>query len=370
MNCIHFGKCGACDLYQLTYIDALSLKEKRLKELLEPFYKDKIEIFSSPKSNHRARGEFRVWHKDKKAFYALTNLTKDGIEIIKECSKLLEPIQRVWTPLLEEINKDELLKEKLFSIEFLSGLSGEVLITLIYHKRLDDSWKEAAKELEESLGSFIIGRAKKQKEIISRDYIKEKIEIDKEYFYRYFEGGFTQPNPYINQKMIKWAKDIVKEIKERDDFLELYCGLGNFTIPLSFEFKKVLATEVSKTSIKNAKINKELNGAFNIEFVRLNAAETYEALNRKREFNRLRSVNLDEFNFSTILVDPPRAGLDSSSLELVKQIDNIIYISCNPLSLKEDLKELTKTHKIKRVAMFDQFPYTHHIESGVYLERI
>ena len=95
-----------------------------------------------------------------------------------------------------------------------------------------------------------------------------------------------------------------------------------------------------------------------------------EALNKKREFRRLKDIDLDSYNFSTVLVDPPRAGLDSATIELISNIDNIIYISCNPDTLARDLEILTKTHKIESSAIFDQFPHTPHIESGVFLVKI
>ena len=88
-----------------------------------------------------------------------------------------------------------------------------------------------------------------------------------------------------------------------------------------------------------------------------------------REFRRLKGVNLDDYQFSTIFVDPPRAGLDQETLELVQQFDNILYISCNPETLADNMETLHQTHQIKRFALFDQFPYTHHIELGVLLQR-
>ncbi len=68
-------------------------------------------------------------------------------------------------------------------------------------------------------------------------------------------------------------------------------------------------------------------------------------------------------------VDPPRAGLDPQTLELAQSFDSIVYISCNPQTLHDNLRTLIKTHRLVRFAAFDQFPYTHHLESGVYLER-
>jgi tRNA (uracil-5-)-methyltransferase len=74
-------------------------------------------------------------------------------------------------------------------------------------------------------------------------------------------------------------------------------------------------------------------------------------------------------HLNTVLVDPPRAGLDSATVQLVSRFNDIIYISCNPQTLAENLQQLCKTHDIVRLAVFDQFPYTHHIESGVWLQK-
>jgi tRNA (uracil-5-)-methyltransferase len=369
VNCKHFGECGSCDLYNLSYQDALNSKLKSLKALLDDFYKLDIEVFKSPQDAHRARAEFKIWHIDNKINYAMSNLQKDGITILNECPKVIKPIKNIYQKLLDELNSIDILKDKLFAIEFLASLDNEVLVTLIYHKKLDNSWIKEAKKLENKFNIFVIGRARKQKIVLTQEYITQSFIIkDKKYIYRYFEGSFTQPNPYINKNMIEWVIDNIKD--NRGDFLEAYCGLGNFTLPISRYFDKVLATEVSKTSIKSAKINCKINDINNIVFARLNAKETAEALRKERVFNRLKDINLDDYNFSTILVDPPRAGLDSDTLELAKSFEHIVYISCNPKTLARDLKELCKTHRVLNLALFDQFPYTHHIESGVYLKRI
>jgi tRNA (uracil-5-)-methyltransferase len=174
--------------------------------------------------------------------------------------------------------------------------------------------------------------------------------------------------------MISWVieKILIEQIDKNSDLLELYCGNGNFTIPLSRYFKNVLATEISKASIKSAKQNLELNKINNIKFARLSDDEFTEAFEKTRVFNRLKddNINLDDYEFSTIFVDPPRSGLSPNSTQLAQKFDNIIYISCNPITLKRDLEILTKTHKILNFAFFDQFPYTNHIESGVILNKI
>ena len=74
-------------------------------------------------------------------------------------------------------------------------------------------------------------------------------------------------------------------------------------------------------------------------------------------------------NLNTVLVDPPRAGLDSDTVQLVSQFKDIIYISCNPETLQANVAALSATHEIQHFALFDQFPYTHHMEAGVVLVR-
>jgi tRNA (uracil-5-)-methyltransferase len=103
--------------------------------------------------------------------------------------------------------------------------------------------------------------------------------------------------------------------------------------------------------------------------VRLSSEEITQALNGDRPFRRLKDVALDAFNFSTVFVDPPRAGLDQGTEALSARFDRILYISCNPLSLIKNLSELTKTHSIEKVAAFDQFPWTDHLETGIFLKR-
>jgi len=369
LDCKYFGKCGSCTIYNIEYKDELLDKKNRVLSLLSPFGVTDLEVFSDVNSHYRARAEFRIWHNGDKASYAMGNITKNGVISIDECPKVIKSIEKRMTPLIEQINLSPLLKNRLFSVEFLATTTDECLITLIYHKKLDDTWQIQAKELEKEINSYIIGRSRKQKVILTQEFVTQKLDIDNQtYLYKYYENGFTQPNPAINVKMIEWAIKQIKDI-DKKDFLESYCGLGNFTIPLSKYFNKVLATEISKSSIKSAKENCLLNGVENIEFVRLSSEEMTQALNKARKFRRLEGIDLDSYDFSTVLVDPPRAGLDSDTIELISSIQNIIYISCNPQTLARDLKELTKTHTIKNSAIFDQFPHTHHIESGVLLQK-
>ena len=214
----------------------------------------------------------------------------------------------------------------------------------------------------------MIGRSRKQKLTLERDYVLEKLQVDnQDYQYQQVEGGFTQPNAGINQQMLAWSLD--KTRGGGGDLLELYCGNGNFTCVLAQNFNRVLATEISKISVKSATTNLHSNAIDNVTIVRMSSEDFCQALEGVRPFRRLQDIDLQRYRFSTIFLDPPRAGLDNLTLRLAMKFDNILYISCNPLTLKENLKVFGSSHQIEHFAVFDQFPYTHHLECGVLLKR-
>jgi tRNA (uracil-5-)-methyltransferase len=279
-------------------------------------------------------------------------------------------IDDLMPKLMAEIIKIPCLRQRLFQIDFLSTLSGEMLVTLIYRRSIKDDpiWIESANQLKESLPiTHIIGRARKQKICLDRDYVIEKLHVDDRVFtYQQVENSFTQPNAEVAQKMLHWARKVSKDAQ--GDLIELYCGNGHFSIALAEFYTQVLATEISKTSVKSAKFNIEANQIDNITVVKMAAEEISQALQGQR-FNRLKEIDLTSYQFSTIFVDPPRSGLDDLTRKMVCEFERIIYISCNPETLAHDLIEIEKTHELIKSALFDQFPYTQHIESGVFLVR-
>ena len=348
----------------------LNSKCELTREEFSKLYQGEIDCHPSEPRHFRMRAEFRIWHDENGAHYAMYEKSKPKTPIvIEEFPIASTSIYAVMPTLLQEVNSRPRLSRKLFQVEFLSTLSGDLLITMIYHKPLDDEWLAEAEALQSKLETPIIGRSRKQKVVLDRDYVTELMPTNSGNFsYKQIETGFTQPNAKVCVQMLNWACGVAENIG--GDLLELYCGNGNFTIPLSLHFDKVLATEVSKLSTRAALDNIANNKRSNIELIRLSAEEASEALNGVREFRRLKSVDLSSYHFSTIFVDPPRAGIDQKTLEFMMRFDNIIYISCNPATLKENLEFLTSRFKVKKMALFDQFPYTEHRECGVFLTRI
>ena len=327
-----------------------------------------ITIHSSAPFGFRMRAEFRIWHEQGQAHFAMNRPGEKRPYIIDNFPIGAELINRLMPEILAAINANEILSRKLFSMEFLTTTTQQALVTLIYHKPLDEQWQQQARQLADQLNIQIIGRSRKQKMVLTDDFVIEELSVNnKHYKYQQVEASFTQPNAEVNQKMLTWASNCLKD--SNHDLVELYCGNGNFTAVLAQHFDKVLATEISKVSVNSANYNFELNDVANVTIARLSSEEFTQALNRERAFRRLANIDLDSFNFSTIFVDPPRAGLDSGTEKLVTKMDTILYISCNPETLAENLKQITKTHEVVSAAVFDQFPWTHHIESGVLLKR-
>lgn len=359
-----------------------------------------LETFASPASHYRFRAEFRIWHEgDDLSYIMFEPSTQAGVKprrvALTSYPVASELINQLMPVLLAEVKQSSQLKPRLYQVNFLTSLKGESLITLIYHKKLDDDWQTAAIQLADKLtqavaadGSInypvkILGRSRGQKLVLSDDFILEEFSLEEDLekdsssqrlIYKQLEGSFSQPNPYICQSMLKWAQEITAPAENNpannQDLLELYCGNGNFTLALAKNFNRVLGTEVSRTSVAAGKFNIQANKITNVAIERLSAEEFAEA-----QAAHLQGVAnsfaekfaLASYDFSTVLVDPPRAGLDAATLTQIQAFSKIVYISCNPTTLLANLQELSSTHKIERLAFFDQFPYTDHAEMGVLL---
>ena len=351
------------------YAAQLQDKTQRLRDLLAPFTAPAPQVFASPTEHYRLRAEFRLWRDDGQLHYAMFEPGNKHTPILLEQLPIAgEQINALMPRLKSAWQASRELSHKLFQVEFLTTLSGDALITLCYHRPLDAAWQQAAEQLAAELGVSIIGRSRGKRLVIGRDYVQESLHVaGRDFSYRQPEGAFTQPNGQVCQHMLNWAYEALGQ--REDDLLELYCGNGNFTLPLSTRVRKVLATEISKSSVNAALANLADNGIDTIELVRLSAEELTQALNGVRPFRRLANIDLSSYDFGTVFVDPPRAGMDVDTCELTRRFDRILYISCNPETLAQNIAQLHDSHRITHCALFDQFPWTHHMESGVLLER-
>ena len=359
-----------------TYDQQLSDKVDTLEALFSDVETPTLEVFPSPPLHYRMRAEFRVWHDGDDLYYIMFDQNtreKYRVDAFPVGGRLMN---NVMTDLIERIRTSPILRNKLFQIDFLTTLSGEALVSMLYHRTLDDEWIREAKHLkhwfdQQGRPIDVLGRARKMKIALDRDCVMERLTVnDQSFVYKQVENCFSQPNAAVAEKMLEWAVDCTKN--SSGDLLELYCGNGNFSIALAQNFRRVLATEQSKPSVHAAQYNVQANNIDNVHLVRLSAEEVTPALEGKQVFTRVKNagVDLEQLDCRTVLVDPPRAGLDDNTCALLQKYDRILYISCNPTTLKENLRHLLSSHSIERFALFDQFPYTHHIEVGVCLRRM
>lgn len=356
---------------KLDYETQLNEKVEKVRLRFDKYKVENIDIFSSEPRHYRMRAEFRVWHEGDDLYYIMFNPeTREKIRM-DEFLPGSELINRLMKQLIEKLKPNPILRNKLFQVDFLTTTTNQAVISLLYHRPLDDEWEKEAIALREEFKELadinIIGRARKQKRVLFDDSVVEHVNVgNKTYQSIQTENSFTQPNAKINEAMIGWVKQHIGQ--NAHDLLELYCGNGNFTLPLAENFQRVLATEISKSSVASARRSAELNNIENVTIVRMSAEEFTEALNGERSSRRADEADIKSFDCKTVLVDPPRAGLDAETLKMVSAYSRIIYISCNPDTLAENLDYLTETHEITAAAMFDQFPYTDHVETGVVLK--
>ena len=375
-----------------------------------------MDVFESEREHFRMRATFKLWHVGDRVHYCMFETGDPSAPHVPASSVLLDvglfggktaketrrwrrtPHEVVHYPmgstrlcelmprLLEALNEVAELRARVDYASFLTTLSGEALVALTYNRRIDtDEWRAAATALAARLGAGVklIGRSKNVKVVLGGggggggdggvvidETVTERLNIPERGLcvYKQLEGAFSQPNARVCEKMLGWAYEVTRG-SESKDLCELYCGNGCFTVALAPNFRRVLATELTKPSVELAELNLAANSLSNVRVVRLSAEEFAAAFSGTRTFQRLDGLDLAQYDFGTLLVDPPRSGLDASCRALAACFARILYVSCCPETLARDLRVLRATHHVVRAAAFDQFPYTPHLEAAVLLER-
>jgi 23S rRNA (uracil1939-C5)-methyltransferase len=167
-------------------------------------------------------------------------------------------------------------------------------------------------------------------------------------------SDFTQVNAGINKKMIELTMSLL-DISAEDRILDLFCGLGNFTLPLAKRVTEVVGVEGDESLVRHARDNAAKNGLGNAIFELADLTKT-----------ELKDYSWAKAGFNKILLDPPRSG----AFEVLHQLaalgaERLVYVSCNPATLARDAGELVNTHGYTLVStgVMDMFPHTTHVES-------
>ena len=319
--------------------------------LISNHYKDTIKINLSPPYGYRSRCEFGY----RDGFYTMYD-SSGNIQHLEVFYVARPIIQNLMPKLRNSINSSKFLNHKLFQVNFRTNSDDSILVTLIFHKKLDDNMKAEAQKLSNEFEIAINIRSRKDIYSTGNDLLADKLNINNILLYQ-TDQSFYQPNHFHMPKMVMKT---ISFLENTQDLLELYCGSGTFTLPLSYKFNKVFATESNRQSIKCLSKSIEELSITNIDIARLSAEEVSEAFNG-RVFRRMNRNNINTFNFSHVLVDPPRSGLNDEVIDIIKKFKNIIYISCNYETYARDINKLNG-FSIKHIEIFDQFPNTEHLE--------
>lgn len=352
------------------YQQQLASKAARLSALLTDWQAPELAVFASAAQHYRMRAEFRLWHDNDRSFYAMFNPAepKKPLEVT-QFPVASRHINQLMTAVLAAVHQDPELRQRLFQVEFLASQDGDALVTLVYHRPLTEHWAERGRYWQTRWGCSLIGRARKQRWVLGKDFIEERLNVaGRTLYFKQYENSFSQPNAGVCEQMLAWALSNT-EACQQEDLLELYCGLGTFSIPLARHFKRVLATEISRTAVKAAQENSLRNGCANLSIARMASEDFSQAWLQKRESRRFKEFDIGQYRFTTLIVDPPRGGLDEHTIAILPRFQRILYISCNPISMMANIEGLRSTHRIAACALFDQFPYTDHMEAGLVLER-
>lgn len=330
--CPYSNICGGCHLIDLKYDDQLKYKENKVKELFKKVLNIDIDIKDVISgNNYYYRNKISLHVQNKKiGFYS------------EESHNLVEIDNCVITN--KEIN---LVIENLKDIVKSNDMQ-EVTIRNHNGILLDIKGKINKEELLNSFSDvdviYLNDKLIKGEGFVISNILDKKFKVSSK--------SFFQVNNEVCAKIFNSVRNYIKG-KNYEKALDLYCGTGIIGILISDLVESVTGIEVVSDAVINANDNKELNNIDNISFI----CDKVE--NRINEFS----------DIDLIIVDPPRSGLDSKSIDNILRIGakDVIYISCNPNTLVRDLKELSTLYDIKEISIADMFPNTYHVETIVFL---
>lgn len=338
--CPYYNICGGCGLMHMDQNMQLELKKEKIKSIFKKICNIDVDLkevcaynnlYYRNKITLRVEGNKIGYYKEK------TNELVDITECLL-CDKRINE-------LLHEIRE--------FINYYSSHKISEVMIrtakdeTMVYIDSINKRWLNKFIEKLSNVNSIYVG----DDLVYGIDSINQKING---LVFDMSPKSFFQVNLETASKLYEYA---LKDVDNQNITVDLYSGTGTIAISLAKKSRRVIAIESNKNAVKDAKNNMLLNGIDNIEF----KGGKVEDL-----IKQLKDLNID-----TLVLDPPRTGSDKLSLKMLLKIKpkNIVYISCNPVTLAKDYNILKEEYQIKEIKGFDMFPNTHHVETVMILEK-
>jgi len=373
-KCQHFHLCGGCDIQHISYPEQLIFKQQKVTELLS---RNNIstEIIDSLSWQPTISGE--PWHYRRKArigvqFDKNSHVTigfrqksTNQLVAIKYCPVLMQSASDIFVPLKKVI--DQLtVKKSIGHIEVIcADVEGETAnkkdrVTLIIRqlrslsKHDEAIWHKAAAQYQWQL---IFDERSDEGELAIRETSFSYPLIDN-IVINFSRSDFIQINAQVNMAMVTQAMSWLKP--DADDYvLDLFCGLGNFSLPIAKKVKGVIGVEGVQAMVDKASMNANANNIDNCQF--------YQAdLN-----SEWLSAPWVKHKFSMVLLDPARAGAEQAVIQVTKlNVATILYVSCEPSTLARDSQILLANgYKIVKIGLIDMFSQTKHVETMVLFQR-
>ena len=379
-DCLTYKRCGGCDLRHVEYKETLKMKQNAVQSLVNKTLKEKVKVeetegMENPYNyRNKAQYPFGVDKEGKPVIGVFAKRTHEIIPI-KECliqNKKAEELAKFVLDFISENNisiyNEESQKGLVRHIVTKIGLkTNEIMLILVINGESIAKEKELVSKVKEKFPevktivkninrentNVIMG--KENVNIYGDGYIKDKLG---DFIFKISPHSFYQVNPVQAEKLYNIGVEAAKIDKE-DTVFDLYCGIGTITLFMSKYAKKVYGIERVEEAIKDANENARINNVDNTEFI---AGDVEIVLDRL--------INKEHIIPDVVMVDPPRKGLDSKSIENLLKIlpKKLVYISCNPATLVRDLSKLEDKYKITMIKPVDMFPFSKHVECVSVLE--
>ena len=360
-QCAHFGVCGGCSLQHLQTAAQIAHKESAFLELLAHQAGTQPKIILKPLMakawGYRRKARIGVKYVAKKNKVLVGFRERDGrfIADLANCEVLEPKIGHLITSLSKFIDtlsiRDQIAQLEIATtdetnaliIRHLAAFSEIDLNALENYAQQNHMQIYLQPKGVDSIHLFYPADASS---LLSYSLPEYKLKLE------FHPAQFTQVNFEINQLMIKQAIKLL-ELKSDDRVLDLFCGIGNFSLPLAQKAKYVVGVEGDATAVKQAQANAHANQITNIEFHTANLFENIEDHPWAKQ------------SFNKIVLDPPRAGAQEIMAQLKRwKPERIVYISCNPATLARDTKLLLELgYRLEAAGVMDMFPHTQHVEA-------
>ena len=365
-RCPHFGTCGGCVLQHLAEDRQIVAKERVLLENLERIGKvvpgRVLEPLTADSWGYRRKGRFsvrRVNRKDK-TLVGFREQDPRFVADLGQCHTVIPQIGMKIQALAALVDGLQ-AREQIPQIEFIAG-DDAIALTVRHLAPLDEADRAALAAFGREHGFSIFLQPKGPDSVHPLDGQAPALSFrlpQWEVELAFEPLDFIQVNAGLNQKMIARALELL-DAQAGERVLDLFCGLGNFTLPLARTVAEVVGVEGDAGLVARARANAQRNGLGNAQFFAADLTTDQRGTPWMRA------------GFDKLLLDPPRSGADEVLKQLPLQgIDRIVYVSCHPGSLARDAGFLVHERGYRLVAagVMDMFPHTAHVESIALFER-